>query len=150
MVKDLEILKDIRPLFEKKIIIWGVGKNGSALFKEISDMRKMCVERVKWNEILLCDSDRKLQNSNIEGYKILSPEKLFSYLSMCDTSDYVVCLSIADIHAQDEVLNYIEEMQMRNLTVYTLYAVKFGIYFNLNHECISDAYRTNKLLEYEK
>ena len=78
MVKDLEILKDIRPLFEKKIIIWGVGKNGSALFKEISDMRKMCVEGVKWNEILLCDSDRKLQNSNIEGYKILSPEKLFS------------------------------------------------------------------------
>ena len=150
IVKDLEIIKDIRPLFEKKIIFWGLGKNGNALYKEISDMRKICGMGIKCDEILFCDSDRKLQNSNIEGHKILSPEMLFSYLSGRDTSDYIICLSIADIHAQDEVLNYIKGMQMWNLTVYTLYAVKFGIYFNLNHECISDAYRTEKLLEYEK
>ena len=151
MVKDLEILKDIRPLLEKKIVIWGMGKNGSALLKEISDMRRQYVRgEIKRDEILLCDSDKKLQNSSIEGYQIFSPDMLFSYLSGRDPSDYIVCLTIADIHAQDEVLHAIEEMRMRSLTVYTLYAVKFGIYLNLNHECISDAYRTDKLLEYEK
>lgn len=31
MIKDLELMKDITPLFEKKLVIWGVG-NGDAGF----------------------------------------------------------------------------------------------------------------------
>ena len=59
MVKDLQLLKDITPLFEKKLVIWGAGNKGREIIQDIVSMgagRK---------GILLCDSDSNLLGNSI-------------------------------------------------------------------------------------
>ena len=53
MIRDLELLMDISPLWEKQIIIWGMGKWGKIFFSDLVSLG------VIGKNILLCDSDEQ-------------------------------------------------------------------------------------------
>ena len=38
MIKDLQLMKDITPLFDKKLVIWGAGKKGRTILTDIISM----------------------------------------------------------------------------------------------------------------
>ena len=54
MIKDLQLMRDISPLFEKQIIIWGMGQRGHRFLKEILSMG--AGKRGIW----LCDSSPEI------------------------------------------------------------------------------------------
>ncbi len=38
MVNDLQLMKDITPLFEKYLVIWGIGQKGRTIVEDIISM----------------------------------------------------------------------------------------------------------------
>lgn len=144
MVKDLELMKDISPLFEKKIVIWGADEQAGDLLYELKDMR--AGER----GITFCDSDCGQWGKQIEGYEIVSPEQARRIIISNNEKEVVVCIAFADVRLQNEVLNILEGMDLAGVTVYTRYALKWGMYFNLKNRYIGDRYRKKMLAEHEK
>ncbi len=61
MIKDLQMMKDISPLFGRKLVIWGMGEKGCQILAEILGMG------AGKKGILLCDSD-----CSIQGEKVLN------------------------------------------------------------------------------
>lgn len=143
IIKDLELMKDIGPLFEKKIIIWGTDEQEGNLLYELKDMG------AGQRGIILCDPDSEHWGKQHEGYSIVSPEQVQKILTSEDSSEIVVCISFAKVKPQNEVLAILEEMNLADVTVYTRYAVKWGMYLNLKDRHIDDVYREKKLAEHE-
>lgn len=57
-VHDLDIMKDINPLFEKKVVIWGIDDQTGVLLHELKDMGV-------GENIILCDSDSRQWGKDI-------------------------------------------------------------------------------------
>ncbi len=142
-VHDLEIMKDISPLFEKKVIIWGIDEQTRVLLHELKDMG------VREN-IILCDSDSGQWGKDKEGYRIISPEQVQKIYVSDKGKGVVVCISFADVKLQDKVLAILEEMNLTDVVVYTRYGLKWGMYLNLKNRYIDDIYRKKMLAEHEK
>lgn len=142
-VHDLEIMKDISPLFEKKVIVWGIDEQTGVLLHELEDMG------VREN-IILCDSDSEQWGKDKEGYKIISPEQVQKNHVSEKEKGVVVCISFADVKLQDKVLAILEKMNLADLVVYTWYGLKWGMYLNLKNSYIDDVYRKKKFEEHEK
>ncbi len=93
MIRDLQIMKDISPLFEKKLIIWGMGKKGCELIDDILSMG------AGQKGIWLCDSNRSLQGKEIFDISILSPEDLHDKMRSVDLTDTAVLLAVTSLKA---------------------------------------------------
>ncbi len=145
MIKDLQLMRDISPLFEKQIIIWGMGQRGHRFLKEILSMG--AGKRGIW----LCDSSPEICESEDNfGYSIFSPEELQKELSDAQLSKFIILVTTASLQFQDEIINYIEEQYGAKLDIYTDYAIEWGIYLNIHSPYVEKAYRSKKLSEREK
>lgn len=144
MIRDLELMKDITPLFEKKIIIWGMGRKGKALLTELREMG------AAKRGIYLCDSDSNVQGKCIDGNVIYTPKQVHELVLADRDREMVLCIAIEDVDAQDEVLTMLEETCLAALPVYTQYAIEWGIYLNAGNPYIEPAYRSKLLVEREK
>lgn len=144
VVKDLEIMKDITPLFEKQIIIWGMGKAGNALLKQLIEMGG------GKQGIYLCDSDSKSWGKCIDEKEILSPEQVFELILSDCGKEMILCIAVKDVAAQEEILAMLEKVDSSALAIYTQYAIEWGIYLNANNMYIEPSCQRKMLAEHEK
>ena len=146
MIRDLELIKDIAPLFEKKIVVWGIGCRGRQILQELKAIG------AGMKGIYLCDSnknkcsvyDKKKHNLKEE---ILLPERLQQKLCKFRSEDIIILVSVADAKVQDEIFKIIDKIFGNTIDIYTEFAVKWGIYYNINHPFIKEKYRREKLEE---
>lgn len=143
MIKDLEMLYDISPLFEKELIIWGVGYEGCTLLKEL---REMGAGKLG---IILCDTDPEKWGQEIDSIEVISPYSLELYFENVDLRNIIVCILVQNLDAQDEILNKLTSMRIGEIDVYTSFGVKYGIYFGLKYPYINDKYRQKRIMEYK-
>lgn len=141
MLKDLELMYDIAVLFEKKIIIWGGGYDGSTLIKE---MRKMGAGKLG---ITICDYDPDKWGEEIDGIEIVSPYTLEESLYCVGSKESIICMMIQDLNAQDAALCTIRDMGLEGMDIYTSFGVWCGIHYGLKSSYIDETYRQNKMTE---
>ena len=143
MIRDLQLMKNILPLFEKKIAVWGIGNKGRRLVEEIKAMGG------GKNGIFLCDSNPGLWGECCMGHTILSPNGLQESIAAFGSQNIVFLVTVISMKAQDEILKRIEELYGDNVDVCTENAVEAAIYLNLMNPCIDGEYRKKKLVEHE-
>jgi len=143
-IKDLELMRDISLLFQKKIIIWGVQDKGQSLLREIRSMG------AGKKGIVLCDSDSSLWGEQMEGLKINSPKKVGELLRIKDDDGFLICITYESIQVQDEVLYELRQMNLENADACTEYALGWSIYLNLMNPSVDDTYRKRVLAEHDK
>lgn len=141
MVRDLQLLKDITPLFEKQIVIWGMGQRGRMFLREI-----ISIGGGK-KGIWLCDSNPQMYQNKVEEHSIFLPEELQKKLSNMASSEFIILVAIASLQFQDEILNHIVALYGENVDIYTDYAVEWGIYLNINNSYVDEYYRREKIAQ---
>lgn len=144
MIKDLQLMKDITPLFEKKIVIWGVGKKGQMI---IEDMIAMGAGK---RGIFFCDSNPGLWGELIAGSRVLSPDELKKEIDKVDLSDVMVLVTVMSVQAQDEIIKEVENLWGDSVDIYTEYAIEWGLYLGLKNSYIEDDFRKKKLIEHKE
>ena len=132
MVKDLELMLDISPLFNKKIVIWGIGKSGKEYLWKFIHLGK------KSGEILLCDSDPEKCGRYYQNYRIMQPQELSNCI---DASNYLIVISVLSLQAQDDILGMIDRLGLGDVDVYSDYGIKWGMYLNRTDSRIPESYR---------
>lgn len=141
MVKDLYLIKDISPLFEKKIIFWGIGSRGRYLIE------KMKLMGAGKEGMLLCDTDKTLWGDEFLDYKIMSPVQMQEYAECMGIHNIIILVTVLSIRAQDEIIKEIGELLGEDVEIYTEYAVECGLYYGLKNPCVNSEYRERELWE---
>lgn len=144
MIRDLQIMRDISPLFDKKLAIWGMGNAGREILSDILEMG------AGEKGILLCDSNCNLQGEEILNNVVLSPKDFHDKIWDAAKEDVAVLVTVASVKAQDEIIKDLEKMFGEFVDIYTEYALKWGIYFGLKNSNIKREYKEKKLFEHEK
>lgn len=146
MVKDLELLKEITPLFEKKLILCGVGESGESILEDLEAMG------AGKKGILLCDYKQKQWDREKYGikYMIVPLEELGEKSTEFDSNKSIFLIMEDAIPAQDEMIEKIERQYGRLTDIYTEYAVKWGIYLNIANPNVRDAFRKEKRMEKDR
>lgn len=109
MIRDLQIMKDISPLYDKKLIIWGMGKKGRQILAEILEMG------AGKKGILLCDSDSSLQGEELFNHIILTPKDLQQKIKNVVKGDMAILVTASSTIAQDEI-SYRKQEHPRHYT----------------------------------
>ena len=143
MIKDLDILYDIAPLFEKELIIWRGGYEEDVIIK---DIREMGAGKLG---ITICDADPNMWGEKIYGIEVKSPNFLKQYFQKVDLKNIIVCILTQNLKIQDKILEELENMVVGEPDIYTSFGIKFGICYDLNSPYIDDSYRLKKLSENE-
>lgn len=141
MVKDLELIKDITPLFEKKVIFWGIGNRGRYLIEKLKLMG------AGKEGILLCDAKRTLWGDEFLSHKIMSPAQMQECAMRIGIHNIIILVTVISIETQNEIIKNIEELLGRDVEIYTEYAVECGLYFGLKNPCVNSEFRKRELLE---
>ncbi len=142
MVKDLQLMKDITPLFEKKVVVWGIGNKGRALVQKMKEMG------AGKKGILLCDSKSILWNEKFLEYKIMSPIEIKDHIEhMGIHNNIIILVTVVSVTAQNEIIKSIEEMFSTEIDVYTEYAVEYGLYLGINNLYVDSGYKRKELME---
>lgn len=144
MIKDLELMKDITPLFEKKLIVWGIGKIAPAIIEDIKNMG------AGKGGIFLCDSNCKLWGEEVCGNKILSPDELQRAVSELNLKDVIVLVTAFSINVQDEIIESIKKRFGDSVDICTKYAIEWGIHLNIKDPRVESEYSKRKMAEYER
>ena len=144
MIRDLEIMKDITPLFQKKIIIWGMGGCGHRILRALRGMG------AGEKGIILCDSNKEKWGCKEDDSEIISPKTLQRRISSDSISKMILCIAVEKVSLQNEILDMLDSMNLMELTVYTQYAVEWGIYLNVNNPYVNASYRNEMLIEHER
>lgn len=119
MVKDLELIQDITPLFARKSVIWGIGKNGRKLLEEMLDMD------AGKKGIYLCDTDSRRWGEDIGGMKILSPDVLSEKIAEAELKDINILIPVLSIQVQDEIIKNIKNLCVGGGIYKYLYLVRY-------------------------
>ncbi len=141
MIKDLEIMYNIAPLFEKELIIWGAGYDGSTILEDIIEMR------AGTHGIMVCDSDCTKWRGEVCNIEIISPDTLEEYLKSANLNNISLCIMVQNPDVQEEILKEIEKMELGELAIYTSFGVRCGIYYGLRSSYINESFRKKKIKE---
>lgn len=144
MIKDLEMMKDITPIFERKLVVWGTGRMGRAIME---DLKAMGAGK---KGIFLCDSNSELWGRKVWGYKVLSPDGLQSALNEVDLRDIIILVPVLSLKMQDEIIEEIEKRFGNLVDICTEYAIEWGIHLNIKNPYIESEFKERKLKEYEQ
>lgn len=144
MIKDLELMKEITPLFDKKLVIWGLGEQGHKFYDDIIHMGG------GKKGIFLCDSDAFLQGKKVGRSTILSPKELGQILHNIELEDIAFLVTVASLKAQDEIISVIEKICGKFVDIYTAYAIEWGIYLGLRNSNMQSEFKKQKLIEHER
>ncbi len=130
MVNDLEIIRNIEILFENKIVLYGAGRRGGSMLKELMEAG---IEVFR-----ICDSDIALTGQSLHQVEIISPD----ILQELDSSENVVII-ITTIVGQymDEIVKQIGELKLRTSHVYSGFGLKVALAQNLSDPRIKERYR---------
>lgn len=138
------MMRDIRPLFEKKLVLWGMGKKGCEILTNILSMG------AGKKGILLCDSDCNLQGKSILNKTILSPKELNEKIQDNVRNDIVILVTVMSIKAQNEIISTIEKIFGKEVDIYTEYAIEWGIYLGLKNSNVDRRFKEKEIAKHEK
>lgn len=127
MITDLKIIKDIKYLFQYKLIIYGAGTSGQMLFDEITNMN-ITIEA-------FCETSSSKKTLN--NIPVLNQSDLKTLL---DTSKNKFLIIIASAY-HNEIY---EDLLKKNITgegIISSFAVRQSIYLNINYHKIPLKYR---------
>ena len=141
MVKDLELMKDITPLFIKKIIVWGIGKNGRSIIKELKAMG------AGKEGIFLCDSNCELWGETVMEHKIISPDQLREAVEKDNSDEIAVIVTVLSIQLQDEIIERIHEIFGTSVDIYTEYGFTWGTFYDIKNAFTDSSYKNKKLMK---
>lgn len=141
MIKDLQLIEDITPLFEKKVVVWGIGNKGRVLIQQMKEMG------AGKKGILLCDSKSTLWNEKFLDYKIMSPVEMRDHIKNMGIHSIIILVTVLSVTAQNEIIKSIEEMFGTEIDVYTEYAVEYGLYLGINNSYVDSEYKRKELME---
>ncbi len=144
MIRDLDFIKDISPLFEKYVVVWGMGNLGRKFLNEIKSIG------AGKRGILLCDSKDEMWGKTIAGYEVLSPHGLQKNVNGIGIQNIIILVTVYSTQMQNEILRNIEKMFGDAVEIYTECAVENGLYLNINNPYIDEKIRDIKLAEHEK
>lgn len=128
MIHDLDLIKDISPLFSKNIVIWGAGKNGSLVFNLIKEMG------AGKQGMFFCDSNSSKIGKKYMKIDILSPETLKNVIG--SSTDYIIIISPMSYFVQNEICKKIQELRLDHLKIFSEFGVRLGLQFNLRSTLI--------------
>lgn len=141
MVKDLQLIKDITPLFEKKVVVWGVGNKGRVLIQQMKEMG------AGKKGFLLCDSKSTLWNEKFLDYNIMPPAEMKDHVENVGIHNIIILVTVLSVTAQNEIIKSIEEMFGTEIDVYTEYAVEYGLYLGINNSYVDSGYKRKELMK---
>lgn len=118
MIKDYELLRNIKLIFTKKIIIWGSGEKGKELLEKLKTSVK---------EIEFVDSDER-KTGTYRGIPIYTPQKVKEYIP----EEIAVVISPDHVDVQKAILAQIELLDCWNVDIYTRFAVEAVLCFIKN------------------
>lgn len=144
MIRDLQIMRDISPLFDKRLVLWGVGQKGRKILTDILEMG------AGKKGILLCDSNCCLQGEDVLGNIVLSPKDLEAIIRKAVKEDFAILVTAVSIKAQDEIISAVKGMCGENIDIYTEHAIEWGIYLGLKNANIDRKYKEKKYAEHER
>lgn len=144
MVKDLEIISDITPIFEKELIILGYDHHVCSMIEDIRDMG------AGKHGITVCSWEAAEWGRKGKNIYIISPYMLAKYLRDIDRTGVAICIMVQNIKVQNKLLREIENMGFGDIDIYTDFGIQFGVCCGLQSSYISDEYRQKKRLEYAK
>lgn len=143
MIKDLQLMKDITPLFEKKVIIWGIGHKGRVFIQKMKEMG------AGKRGVMLCDSKSSLWGKEVMGYSIMSPDQIKNIIQNNGLGNVVILVAVLSLESQNEIIESIKRLIGEEATIYTEYAVEWGLYLNINNQYVNKEYKKRELLERE-
>lgn len=144
MIRDLQMMRDISPLFDKKLVIWGMGQKGRKILADIIEMG------AGKKGILLCDSDCSLQGEKILNNIVLSPRNMQDKIKGDNWEKLAFLVTVVSINAQDEIIEDIKKICDESVDIYTEYAVEWGIYFGLEDSYINKEYKEKKYMSMKR
>lgn len=144
MIRDLQIMRDISPLFDKRLVLWGLGQKGRQILTDILQMG------AGKKGILLCDSNCCLQGEEILGNTVLSPQDLEATIRKEVKEDFAILVTAVSIKAQDEIISAVKKMCGEYIDIYTEHAIEWGIYLGLKNANIDSEYKEKKYAEHER
>lgn len=128
MVKDMELLKSIDSLFEKKLVLFGAGEYGRRTFHLLSK----CGIGVN----CFADNDEKKAGSIFCGCRIISVSAL---QKLCMESGTAII--IASLRYEDEIIEGLYERGLQDACIYTYYALKYAIELHIDDSRLEEGYR---------
>ncbi len=141
MIKDLDILYDIAPLFENKLIVWLVADDESSLLKDMIEMG------AGKRGIVVCDLDPHRWGKKIGDLEIKSPYMLREYLKDVDLKNTAACILSRNNAAQEEILQEIKYIGLGEAGIYTNFGIRCGIYYGLKSSYMNEAFRQKKIMQ---
>lgn len=139
MIQDLELIKDISPLFEECTVIWGAGFFGQEIFQQLQEM--LGEEKDEAAKILFVDSNEK-KWGKYEGYEVKDPKSLKTL-----KQPYHIIISVNDMKVQDEIIEEIKKYIGEEVAVYTKYAFETSICLNLQYSKMNEKFKKVKLAQ---
>ncbi len=139
MVQDLSLMKDVTPLFEREVVIWGAGYNGKRYAGELLEMG------AGKHGLIFCDSNPE-KKGFLDGIRVILPEELKELVKKKGEKNVVLIISAEAPFVTDEILARIAELEISDMPVYTKYGIDMGICLNLHAEMINERFRAKKQL----
>lgn len=115
MIKDLELINNIKLLTEKKIVLYGASKMGINIFNRLKEF--------EIDILAYCDSDSKKWNTELLGKKIISLDSLVEI----EEKNLIVIITSC---FTNEIIEILENEKRRKFEIYTAYAANMGLIFN--------------------
>jgi len=130
MINELKIIENIDILFNRKIVIYGIGDRG----KETLKMLKKAGISVEY----LCDSNCSFWGKYIDGIEVLSIPKL----KLIDLNEnLLIVIAIEKIQHIDQVIDTIIRIGLKTEYIATYMGVKASLYKNMYDLRINNNYR---------
>lgn len=140
MVRDLELMKDIRPLLEGKVVIWGYGWYGRKIYRELNQMKK---ER-KEDDIIFCDGSEQKQKEARGTVKVIAPEQLKNHLS----EDISIIISPDSTKLRDEIIQKIDSLGYGHIPVFSKFGYESSLYLNREDKRLNADFRERCRVRY--
>lgn len=127
--KELELIKNIDLISEKKIVLFGASSLGRRIYNYL--------KLVGIDIFCYCDNDKQKWGTSIDGINIFSPAELENWE---DKESLVIVISSIYI---DEIINQLQKSILWERQIYTYIAVEYAVCFCTGYKKLS---RQSKIL----
>lgn len=128
MVKDIELIESLDVLFEKDIILFGAGIYG---YKTLQLLDK-CGIRVR----CFIDNNEDKINHLMYGYRVIS----ITELQEIEDKDEIAII-VTSIRYIDDIVDELFDLGLKDMNIYSYYALKFALEINIEDDRINAEYR---------
>ena len=130
IIRDMDLPNEFEQLYKKKVYLYGAGLYGKKTCQMLNEIGVFPEGFV--------DAKEDIQGIQVFGIPVFSPTEIYL---LAEKEDIIVIVSTEKY--TDEIIDIMEEKKFNCKSVYTLFGLKYAIYFNLDKldEQIRSKYR---------